>query len=113
MQLFKNLFGGGEPTNVTAQEAQAQLKGDNPPFLLDVRQKVEFKSGHIPKAKLITLNELPNRLDELPKDRTILCVCQSGSRSGMARRQLAKAGFDVLNLRGGMMAWQRAGLPVK
>lgn len=112
MNILKNLFSGGVPS-VSAKEAQDMLKGDSAPFLLDVREKSEFASGHIQGAKLIPLGELGARQNELPQGRTILCVCRSGSRSGMAARQLASAGYTVRNLSGGMMSWQMAGLPVK
>lgn len=68
---------------------------------------------HINGAKLIPLGELRNRMKELPKDQEIICVCQSGSRSSSAARQLAEAGYQVINLNGGMSSWMRAGLPVK
>jgi rhodanese-related sulfurtransferase len=59
------------------------------------------------------LPQLSSRLGELPKDREIICVCASGSRSSSAARRLASEGYSVLNLNGGMSRWQRAGLPVK
>ena len=49
---------------------------------------------------------------ELPKNREILCICQTGSRSKNAVRQLESAGFQVTNIGGGMNAWKRANLPV-
>jgi rhodanese-related sulfurtransferase len=52
-------------------------------------------------------------VNELPKDRPILCICRSGSRSSMATRQLAGAGFEAINLSGGMIGWQGAGFPIK
>lgn len=97
----------------SASEAQALIAGDQRPFILDVRQPEEFTSGHINGAKLIPLDQLQGRLAELPKDRAILCVCRSGSRSGSAARLLANAGYQAINLRGGMMGWQTAKLPVK
>lgn len=112
MDLISRLFGaaGG---GITAAEARAQLEQKPKPFLLDVRQPEEFRSGHISGAKLIPLSELRQRLNELPKDREIICVCRSGSRSSTATRQLGDAGFRVKNLNGGMNAWARANFPVK
>jgi len=52
-------------------------------------------------------------MKELPKDREIICVCHSGNRSQAATRQLSTAGYQVTNLNGGMIAWVRAGLPIK
>lgn len=112
MQIFKSLFGGGG-SSLTALEAKVRIDGQQPPFILDVRQPEEFRSGHIAGAKLVPLGELRQRLQELPKDREILCVCQSGSRSGSAVGQLTSAGLNAINLRGGMLGWKMAGLPVK
>lgn len=83
-------------------------------LVLDVREQSEFIDGHIAKARHIPLGGLAKRLDELEKykDKPIIAVCRSGSRSGMACRTLRKAGFERLhNLDGGMIAWDRAGLP--
>lgn len=112
MNIFKSLF-GSSATNLTAGDAKTRIEGDQPLFILDVRQPDEFQAGHIGGAKLIPLNELQSRMSELPKDTEILCVCRSGSRSGAAANQLNSAGYHALNLRGGMMSWQMAGFPVK
>ncbi len=111
MNLFKPLFGPPIPALGPA-EAQARLKTRPAPFLLDVRQPEEYKAGHIDGAKLVPHGELNRRIHELPKDRDILCVCRSGHRSGSAARQLLAAGYSAVNLRGGMIGWQMAGLPV-
>lgn len=112
MNILNALFGSTSGM-VNAHEAKAQIESQDPPYVLDVRQLDEYKAGHIAGAKLIPLDRLESRLHELPRDREILCVCRSGSRSGVATRQLAKAGFKATNLRGGMINWQLAGYPVK
>ncbi len=84
--------------------------------VLDVRSIAEFNKGHIVNAVNIPLNSLAKQLQQLEKyrDRPIIVACRSGSRSGMAVKMLLKKGFqNVHNLRGGMMAWENAGLPVK
>lgn len=84
--------------------------------VLDVRSMAEFKEGHIVNAVNIPLNGLGNNLKQLEKHRgkPIVAVCKSGSRSGAACSVLRKHGFEnVKNLRGGMLAWQSANLPVK
>jgi rhodanese-related sulfurtransferase len=83
--------------------------------VLDVRTGDEFAAGHVRDAKNIPLADLSNRIGELDKskNRTVVVVCQSGTRSDKAVRQLAAAGFaDVWSLDGGVAAWQAAGLPV-
>lgn len=111
MNLLKALFGGSGNT-LSAKEAQTYIQ-EQKPLILDVRQRGEFEGGHIQGAKLIPLNELGGRLKELPQDREILCVCRSGARSGAAASQLRAAGYNVVNMRGGMISWESAGLPVK
>lgn len=112
MDLFKKIF-GTPVEGMSAEEAKVRLAEKDSPFLLDVRQPEEFASEHIRGAVLIPLGSLPARMGELPKDREILCVCQSGSRSISASRLMAEAGYRVINLNGGMIAWMRAGLPVE
>lgn len=85
-------------------------------LVLDVRSMAEFKDGHIVNAINIPLNGLGNNLKQLEKHRgkPIVAVCRSGSRSGSACKLLSKQGFEhVKNLRGGMLAWESANLPVK
>ncbi len=112
MNIFKSLFSGSD-RDLNAQDAKARIDSKSSIYILDVRQPDEFRGGHIAGAKLIPLSDLSNRMNELPKDKDILCVCRSGSRSSSAASQLARAGYNTLNLRGGMNAWQGAGLPVK
>lgn len=82
-------------------------------YLIDVRQPEEYRQGHISGAKLIPLRQLATRTQELPAGREIVCICHSGSRSRSAAKKLSAAGFKAVNLRGGMIAWMRASLPVK
>lgn len=114
MDFLSRLLGGsGTPiNNISASEAQKKLAHKPKPYLLDVRQPEEFRSGHIPGAKLIPLGELRARMEELPKNQEILVICQSGSRSVSATRQLVTAGYTALNVNGGLIAWSRAGFPV-
>ena len=76
--------------------------------LIDVRQPDEFNSdlGHIPAAKLIVLDTLPEHLSEIPKDKTVVFVCRSGGRSARATALAKENGFEhVYNLKGGMILW--------
>jgi rhodanese-related sulfurtransferase len=94
---------------VSANEATELLEGDA--ILIDVRQENEWDAGHAPMATLIPLAELPDHLDELPRDRLIICACRSGGRSLRAATFLQEAGFDTVNLTGGMIAWFGEDLP--
>ena len=80
--------------------------------LLDVREPDEWQAGHIEGAQHIPLGQLRDRLGEVPKDRKILAVCRSGSRSEAAAKGLRTLGYTVENLDGGVTAWSRAGLPL-
>jgi rhodanese-related sulfurtransferase len=84
-------------------------------LVLDVREDKEYASGHIPKAKHIPMGQLASRIKELDKfkSRPILVTCRSGHRSARACGMLKKAGFEtVYNQAGGIIAWERANLPV-
>jgi len=94
---------------VTASEAFVLLEENA--FLLDVRQDTEWEAGHAPMATLIPLADVPDHLDELPRDRLIICSCRSGGRSLRAATFLQENGFDVVNLSGGMLAWYAENLP--
>lgn len=113
MNLLFNLFGGANVPQQEPKQVKASLGQINRPFILDVRQPEEYREGHIDGARLIPLGSLSAQMKDLPRDRPIVCVCHSGNRSSQAARQLAAAGYAVSNLRGGMSAWSRAGLPVK
>jgi rhodanese-related sulfurtransferase len=112
MNLFEILFGKPVST-INAIELNDQFKNGRRPLIIDVRQPDEYRTGHIIGAKLIPLNELSSRMKELPQNREIVCVCASGNRSGSATRMLAKSGYNAVNMKGGMLSWRRANLPVK
>jgi len=100
------------PPGVAAADVATKLGADPRPFVLDVRNPDEFAIGHIAGAALIPLHELPAKLGRVPRDREVVCVCASGSRSRRAAKMLGREGFRALDLRGGMNAWARAGLPI-
>ncbi|RLQ23378.1 MBL fold metallo-hydrolase [Seongchinamella sediminis] len=84
-------------------------------FLLDVRSAGEYAGelGHVANAALIPLDQLRDRLDEVPGDRPVVTICQSGKRSAMAAQILLKSGVErAANLSGGMIQWNRLGLPL-
>jgi rhodanese-related sulfurtransferase len=109
--LFFRLLGESVPT-ISAHELQEKVKDGKQPFLLDVRQPEEFRSGHISGAKLIPLDELSNRIQEVPKGREIVCICASGHRSVPAVRTLMAEGYTASSMNNGMIAWQLAKLPI-
>lgn len=74
-------------------------------FLLDVREEFEYEQGHLQESRLIPLQQLGDRLDELPKNRMIYIHCQSGKRSAQAVKLLREKGFQATNLEGGFHAY--------
>ena len=111
--IFGNRFRGVK--EVKPAEA-LQLINHKNAFVLDVREANEYNGGHVLNSTLIPLGTLKARLDELEKyrDRPMVVVCRSGSRSGTACAILAKHGYaQAYNLAGGVLAWQRNNLPLE
>lgn len=81
-------------------------------LLLDVRELDEWEAGHAPQAAHMPLGVLQAEHERLPRDRQIVAVCRVGGRSAMATAALRGAGYEVVNLDGGMQAWAAASLPV-
>lgn len=81
--------------------AQWEELEDSNAFVIDVRDPVEFKKGHVGNALNVPLNDLRTRIEELPKDREIWTYCQVGQRSYYASRVLSQHGFDTKSLSGG------------
>jgi rhodanese-related sulfurtransferase len=80
--------------------------------ILDVRTKLERKEGHPPGSMHVSLDSLDRRIASL-EGRRVLAICRSGNRSGTATRRLIANGIEAKNVRGGMIAWNRAGLPTR
>jgi hydroxyacylglutathione hydrolase len=94
-------------------ELQEQLQKEKNLVVVDVRQPQEWTQGHITESYHITGAQLPERLDEVPRDRPIATICGSGYRSSVAASFLRYHGYvNVYNVLGGMSAWQEAGLPL-
>lgn len=100
--------------SIGATEATLLSNRSNALFL-DVRDDGDFRAGHIPDAVHIPLKHLAERVGELDKykSRPVIAYCRSGNRSTAVGGILKKRGFENLyNLRGGVMAWQSANLPI-
>ena len=82
--------------------------------IIDVREEYEYNEGHIEGAALLPLGEIPDRIDEIPKDVPVILVCRSGNRSGQAYQYLTEQGFDnVHNMLGGMLDWAAYGYAIE
>jgi len=98
---------------VSASEAAALIKGQTDLQLIDVRTEGEYRSGHLPGAKLIPVQEISDRLAEIDKHKPVLLYCRTGHRSGIALRILQNSGFtQARHIAGGINAWRSAGLSV-
>ncbi|MEB3101587.1 rhodanese-like domain-containing protein [Ferviditalea candida] len=90
----------------TGAEVEERIKNNEEVNIIDVREDVEWISGHIPQAKHIPLGQLLQRLDELDKNKEYIMVCAGGNRSSLACEFLSERGYDVTNLIGGMSRWR-------
>lgn len=94
---------------VTPQEALEMVKTGEA-YGIDVRETDEWDAGHF---EMFTLNPLSTFDDAvLPTDRPIIFICRSGNRSGQVCSRVETSGLKALNMDGGMLAWQAAGLPM-
>ncbi|MBK7316474.1 MAG: rhodanese-like domain-containing protein [Anaerolineales bacterium] len=82
-------------------------------FVVDVRTQEEWDEYHAPNTTLIPLDQLQNRLAEIPKDREILVVCRSGNRSQQGRDILLAAGYNATSMTGGLKEWYAKGYPIE
>lgn len=111
--LVQRTLRGGR--DVSAFEA-VQLINRKDAVVIDVRDIGEFEAGHITGAKHVPERQVVERLKELEKfkDKPLILTCRSGMRSGAAVQVLRRNGFaEAVNLRGGIVAWEQAGMPVQ
>ena len=101
--------------SVDVQEAASRTGADGPasPVILDVREPDEVATVRIDGGLHVPMSALPERIDEIPRDRPLLVLCAMGGRSAAVTGYLLRSGWtDVTNIDGGITAWERAGLPV-
>ena len=80
--------------------------------IIDVRTPEEYVEGHVPGARLIPLDEVQDRVAEVPTDQPVLVICKLGGRSLKASEFFVAQGIDATNVAGGTMAWIESGRPV-
>lgn len=101
---------------ISATTLLQQIESNNPPVILDTRSSFEYKRGHIPGAQHFPFWLSYMRADdlELPKDQPLIVYCASGPRAVFATGALKKNGFNnVKLLKGHMVGWKKAKLPVE
>jgi rhodanese-related sulfurtransferase len=106
-------WGSGQPGSRGRQlyEVQAASVPDGA-WLLDVREAEEWAAGYAPGARHIPLGQLSGRSAEIPQDETVYVICRSGARSARAAQALCAAGWEAVNVAGGMQDWAAAGRPM-
>lgn len=105
----------GDVRDIDPQELNELLAdgSDKAPLVIDVREAWEYASGHVPGARLISLGEFAQHVDELDPSQPVAIICASGSRSMSAAALLGQKGFEaVYNVVGGTYNWMQQGLPL-
>lgn len=103
---------GGGPNSLSAKEyAERFYRANVPHALIDVRTPDEYASGHLTGSSNIPLQELPDRLGEIPREQPVALYCRTGNRSGQAAHMLRDEEFaEVYNI-GGLSDLAAQGLP--
>jgi rhodanese-related sulfurtransferase len=98
---------------IEATELQSRLAAGEDILLLDIRSDAEVAQGVLPNSEHMAMHMIPLRMADLPKDKAIVLYCRSGARSYHACNFLLQQGLgNVLNLRGGIIAWARQGFEI-
>ncbi len=116
MLLFPLFTRGMRPGAEVGPAEAVMLINRKDALVLDVRDDGEFTSGHINNARHVPEKQLVDRMKELEKFKAkpVIVSCASGRRSTTVADSLRKQGFtDVVALRGGILAWSQAGMPLE
>jgi rhodanese-related sulfurtransferase len=105
---YEELCNPVNETEITPAQLAERLARGEELVLIDVREPHEWDAGHLDQALHVPLQQVPKRLDEMPRDKELVMICRSGGRSANAQQFLKQNGYTrVLNLTGGMMRWAR------
>ncbi len=111
--LWSPVLQAAVATNIDAQTAQRLLKERRNVFLLDVRTPGEYQQMRLADAHLIPIDQVSQRLNEIPQNRPVIVYCAVGSRSAQVFNFLTRRGYqEVYNLEGGIYAWAQKGYPI-
>lgn len=97
-------------TNATIDELAAAHRDGAP--VVDVREPREYVDGHVPGAVLMPMWQVPSRVKELDRSRTVYVICATGNRSNTMADFMRRAGLDARSVDGGTTAWVQSGRPV-
>ena len=114
--ITRGAYGGGdrpegcETGGVLVDEIAPAEVGDT--YLLDVREADEWAAGRAPGSVHLPMSEVVERFAEVPTDQVVAVVCRVGARSAQVAAWLRHQGVRAVNVEGGLLRWQRDGLPV-
>jgi rhodanese-related sulfurtransferase len=96
----------GDIPVITTDELQQKLEAGENLELVDVREDEEVAAGMIPGSRHIKMMDIPNRLNELDREKEYIFICRSSARSGNVCHYLQDQGYKVRNMIGGMLEWR-------
>ncbi|MBM7606113.1 rhodanese-related sulfurtransferase [Metabacillus crassostreae] len=92
-----------EIKEISPEEIQQKLEKGEKLELIDVREDEEVEAGMIPQARHIRMNDIPDQIDAIDKEKETIFICRSGARSGNVCAYLQDKGYNVVNMAGGML----------
>lgn len=101
-----------DPAVPEIDAGEARKRVDDGAVLLDVREPEEWYAGRVDGSLWIPMGDVGNRQGDLPGDAPLVVICRSGARSGKVVAALVQAGYDAVNVGGGIKAWVAMGLPI-
>mgnify|MGYP001053220634 CR=1 FL=1 len=114
MTIVISACGTSTAQNISPQDYVSQYTDTGADhILIDVRTPQEFNSGHIAGAINIPVDQVANRLSEIPADIPVVLYCRSGNRSAQAANILNQSNYNEVYDLGGIIQWQSAGYPVQ
>ena len=99
---------------ITAQELHARQESTDQPLVIDVRDRAEYKTGHVPGAINIPQKKLARQLDKLADANGVVLYCYNGRRTRLAEQTLIENDIpNVFHLEGGLIGWRQGGFEVR
>ena len=102
-----------DPPEDLTPEQVAELHRDGAIQLVDVREPYEHEAGYIGGDRHVEFSRLSERAGSIDKEKTVVFYCRSGGRSAVATQAFRASGYDARNMAGGLLAWDRSGLPLE
>ena len=102
-----------EPPEDLTPEQVAELHRQGEIQLVDVREPYEHEAGYIAGDRHVEFSRLSEQAGSIDKEKTVVFYCRSGSRSVVATQAFRASGYDARNMAGGLLAWDRSGLPLE